>query len=73
MEPAQDTNEQLTPAEIANTNEDNQEVDFFWLVANIFAIISLLEDKFGTPAVEQIVMVATAIENSMRAEAEGSE
>lgn len=53
--------------------EQSHEVDTFWLVANIFAIISLLEEKFGPQAVEQIVMVATAIENSMREEAEKTE
>lgn len=64
MEPTQDTTE---------TENEQHEVDSFWLVANIFAIIALLEDKFGPQAVEQVVMVATAIENSMRAEAEKTE
>ena len=63
----------LTPDTNETTEEENHEVDFFWLVANIFAIISLLEEKFGPTAVEQIVMVATAMENSMRAEAENTE
>lgn len=72
MEPTQDTTEALKNAEVSET-EETHEVDSFWLVANIFAIISLLEEKFGPQAVEQIVMVATAIENSMRAEAEKTE
>lgn len=45
-----------------------QNVDVFWIVANIFAIIHLLEEKFGAEAVEKIVMVATTIENNMREE-----
>lgn len=45
-------------------------IDLFWLVANIFAIIHLLEDKFGLEAVEKIVTTAGAIEASMRKEAE---
>jgi ribosomal protein L7/L12 len=43
-------------------------VDVYWIVANIFAIIHLIEEKFGPTAVESIVAVATNIENSMRAE-----
>lgn len=64
MEPTPDTTEEQI---------ETQEIDTFWLVANIFAIISLLEEKFGPQAVEQVVMVSTAIENSMRAEAEKTE
>lgn len=64
MEPTPDTTEEQL---------ETQEIDSLWLVANIFAIISLLEEKFGPQAVEQVVMVATAIENSMRAEAEKTE
>jgi ribosomal protein L7/L12 len=64
MEPTPDTTEE---------QNETQEIDSFWLVANIFAIISLLEEKFGPQAIEQVVMVATAIENSMRAEAEKTE
>jgi len=67
MELTPDTTEEQTKPEGAH------EIDTFWLVANIFAIISLLEEKFGPQAVEQVVMVATAIENSMRAEAEKTE
>jgi hypothetical protein len=67
MELTPDTTEEQTQPEEA------KEIDSFWLVANIFAIISLLEEKFGPQAVEQVVMVATAIENSMRAEAEKTE
>jgi ribosomal protein L7/L12 len=67
MELTPDTTEEQTQP------EETKEIDSFWLVANIFAIISLLEEKFGPQAVEQVVMVATAIENSMRAEAEKTE
>jgi ribosomal protein L7/L12 len=63
---------ELTP-DTTEEQLETQEIDSFWLVANIFAIISLLEEKFGPQAVEQVVMVATAIENSMRAEAEKTE
>jgi ribosomal protein L7/L12 len=56
MEPTQDTNDKPVP------------VDVYWIVANIFAIIHLIEEKFGPTAVESIVAVATNIENSMRAE-----
>ena len=60
--------------DIANTSTevDNAEkkdpVDVYWIVANIFAIIHYLEDRFGVPAVESIVETATKIEDSMRAE-----
>jgi hypothetical protein len=67
MELTPDTTEEQTQP------EETHEVDLFWLVANIFAIIALIEEKFGPTAVEQVVMVATAIENSMRAEAEKTE
>lgn len=36
-----------------------------WVIANILAIIFLLQEKFGPMAVEQIVSVATEIENDM--------
>lgn len=54
-----------------NTNtEDNgkEQIDMFWVVANIFAIIYLIEEKFGPQAVEQIVQVAGEIEKSMKEE-----
>jgi hypothetical protein len=59
MEPTQDT---IKP------EEQNPPIDTYWLVANIFALIHFLEDKFGPQAVEQIVSVATTIEESMRKE-----
>lgn len=40
--------------------------DSYWVVANIFAIIYLLEEKFGAQATEQIVQVASKIEEAMR-------
>lgn len=52
---------------------DSTAVDMYWLVANIFAIIHLLEDKFGEQAVQQIVTTAGAIEKSMREEGESTE
>lgn len=48
--------------------QDNPEIDSYWIVANIFAIIALLEEKFGPAAVEAIVAAATVIEESMRKE-----
>lgn len=48
--------------------QNNPEIDSYWIVANIFAIIALLEDKFGPAAVESIVAAATVIEESMRKE-----
>jgi ribosomal protein L9 len=42
--------------------------DSYWIVANIFAIIYLLEEKFGAQATEQIVQVASKIEEAMRTE-----
>ena len=53
--------------DIANT-EQKEPVDVYWIVANIFAIIHYLEDRFGASAVESIVETATKIEDSMRAE-----
>ena len=53
--------------DIANT-EKKDPVDVYWIVANIFAIIHYLEDRFGVPAVETIVETATKIEDSMRQE-----
>lgn len=51
---------------------DNQ-VDIYWVVANIFAIIHIIEDKFGVEAVERLIAAATAIEESMRKENKDSE
>jgi len=53
--------------DIANT-EQKEPVDVYWIVANIFAIIHYLEDRFGIPAVEAIVESATKIEDAMRKE-----
>ena len=53
--------------DIANT-EPKEPVDVYWIVANIFAIIHYLEDRFGIPAVESIVESATKIEDAMRKE-----
>lgn len=53
--------------DIANTSE-KEPVDVYWIVANIFAIIHYLEDRFGIPAVESIVESATKIEDAMRKE-----
>lgn len=58
---------ELTP-DTTNEEQKTEQVDIYWLVANIFSIIHLLEDKFGPQAVEQIVAVATTIEESMRKE-----
>jgi hypothetical protein len=55
-------------ADTTNEETKTEQVDIYWLVANIFSIIHLLEDKFGAQAVEQIVAVATTIEESMRKE-----
>lgn len=52
--------------DIANTKKEP--VDAYWIVANIFAIIHYLEDRFGISAVESVVETATKIEDSMRAE-----
>lgn len=57
----------ITP-DTTNEEQKTEQVDIYWLVANIFSIIHLLEDKFGPQAVEQIVAVATTIEESMRKE-----
>lgn len=51
-----------------NTEKQTEQVDIYWVVANIFSIIHLLEDKFGPQAVEQVVTVASTIEASMRKE-----
>lgn len=59
MEPTMDT---------TKPEEQTPPIDTYWLVANIFAIIHFLEDKFGPKAVEDIVVVATSIEESMRKE-----
>lgn len=57
-----------------NTPDTNSEqptqIDQFWVVSNIFAIIAFLEDKFSPLAVEQIVSAATSIEEAMRKETE---
>lgn len=53
-----------------SADEPVNEVDTFWIVANIFAIIHILEDKFGYEAIERLVAAATAIEASMREEAQ---
>jgi hypothetical protein len=56
------------PSEHPKKESDNQ-VDVYWVVANIFAIIHILEDKFGVETVERLVAAATAIESEMRKEA----
>jgi hypothetical protein len=61
MEPTADT---------TKPEEQTPPIDTYWLVANIFAIIHYLEDKFGPQSLEQIVAVATSIEESMRKESE---
>jgi Rps23 Pro-64 3,4-dihydroxylase Tpa1-like proline 4-hydroxylase len=55
------------------TNKTEQPIDQYWVVSNIFALISFLEDKFGPTSVEQIVATATTIEEAMRKESEGTE
>lgn len=50
--------------------KDEQQVDTYWIVANIFAIIHILEDKFGMETIERLVAAATAIEAGMRQESE---
>lgn len=62
MEPTPDT-----------TNNETTQIDQFWVVSNIFAIIAFLEDKFTPLAVEQIVAAATSIEEAMRKESETKE
>jgi hypothetical protein len=54
------------------TTEDNskEQIDMFWVVANIFAIIYIIEDKFGPATIEQLVKVASEIEKSMKEENE---
>ncbi len=52
------------------TSEQPTQIDQFWVVSNIFAIIAFLEDKFSPLAVEQIVAAATSIEEAMRKETE---
>lgn len=58
-----------------DTKPDNIEnqVDAYWMVANIFAIIHIIEDKFGIEAVERLVAAATAIEAEMRKESKDNE
>lgn len=51
-----------------NENQDREQIDMFWVVANIFALIYIIEEKFGPQAVEQLVKVATEIEKSMKEE-----
>lgn len=55
------------------TDEQQTQIDQFWVVSNIFAIIAFLEDKFTPLAVEQIVAAATSIEEAMRKESESKE
>lgn len=55
------------------SKEQAQSIDQFWVVANIFAIIAFLEDKFTPLAVEQIVAAATSIEEAMRKDTEEQE
>ena len=52
------------------SKEQPTQIDQFWVVSNIFAIIAFLEDKFTPMAVEQIVAAATSIEEAMRKESE---
>lgn len=52
---------------------ENPPIDSYWIVANIFAIVALMEEKFGPQAVETIVATATMIEDSMRKEGNAPE
>lgn len=51
----------------------DSQVDIYWVVSNIFAIIHIIEDKFGVEAVERLIAAATAIEESMRKETKDNE
>ena len=51
------SNEIVTP--------ETQEDPMKWVISNILSIIFLLQEKFGPQAVEQIVAVASTIENEM--------
>jgi hypothetical protein len=51
-----------------NENQDREQIDMFWVVANIFALIYIIEEKFGAQTIEQLVQVATEIEKSMKEE-----
>ena len=64
MTPEQNTSN--TPPDIDENALDSSPVDVYWIVANIFSIIHLIEDKFGPSAVEQIVAVAYNLEKNMR-------
>lgn len=55
------------------TESSQPEVDMYWLVANIFALIHIIEDKFGAETVEYLVQTATLLERAMREEAAGKE
>lgn len=57
-----------TPMPDTNPDTNETQVDTFWIVANIFAIIHIIEDKFGIETVERLVAAATAIEAEMRKE-----
>lgn len=56
-------------SEETNTEQTQPEVDLYWIVANIFAIIHVIEDKFGAETVEYLVQTATLLERAMREEA----
>ena len=51
-----------------NQESKREQIDMYWVVSNIFALIYVIEDKFGPKAVEQIVQVAGEIEKSMKEE-----
>jgi hypothetical protein len=51
-----------------NENQDREQIDMFWVVANIFALIYIIEEKFGPQTIEQLVQVAMEIEKSMKEE-----
>lgn len=68
MTQPQNTND--TPTDTDADPFESSPVDIYWIVANIFSIIHLIEDKFGPSAVEQIVSVAYNLEKNMREESE---
>jgi hypothetical protein len=51
-----------------NPEQQKEQIDMYWVVANIFALIYIVEEKFGPQAVEQLVLVASEIEKSMKEE-----
>jgi len=59
---------EITPQEQPTEQPTRMDVDVIWVVSHVLAIISLLEDKFGVHAIDELAKLATYLDENMRKE-----